>query len=173
MDIEERLKQGNKAFVESIKNNKDKVERNEKLVKGQSPFALVITCSDSRVIPEEIFNVSLGEIFVIRSAGNVINAGELASIEYGIEHLHINYVLVLAHTSCGAVHASIHNEKGKYLAPILDKIKDGIKDEKDERKASILNANKQVEYLKRMFPDYQGEIKSALYDIKNNDVIFF
>ena len=173
MNIEEKLLNGNKEFISKMKNSEEKLKRNELLAKGQSPYALIICCSDSRVIPEEIFNVSLGEIFTIRSAGNVINAGELASIEYGIEHLHINYVLVLAHTSCGAIHASIHDEKGKYLASILDKIKLGIKGEKDERKASIINANEQVNYLKKMFPDYQGEIKSGLYDINNNEVIIF
>ena len=167
MNIEERLIEGNQIF----KSNVDK-QLLEKLSKGQSPYALILCCSDSRVVPEEIFSCSLGELFVIRTAGNVINEGELASIEYGIEHLHIQYVLVLAHTHCGAVHAAIHNEKGKYLSPILDNIKASICDECDERKASIKNAIKQVEYLKSKFPGYKGEIKSALYDIETGEVIF-
>ena len=116
MDIEKRLIKGNQKF----KNNDQKEELRKSLVNGQNPYALVVTCSDSRVSPEEIFSCSLGELFVIRTAGNVINEGELASIEYGIEHLHINYILVLAHTHCGAIHASIHKEKGRYLSPILD-----------------------------------------------------
>ena len=168
MDIEERLKLGNTALKEEATSN-DKIKS---LVKGQSPFAMVITCSDSRVIPEKIFACDLGDIFVIRTAGNVINEGELASVEYGIEHLNIPYVLVLGHTHCGAVHAAIHNEKGKYLSPILDNIKRGIGNECDEKKASILNAFKQVRYLKEKFPDYSGEIEAAIYDIETCEVIW-
>ena len=167
MDIEKRLITGNQTF----KNNANKMRMKE-LSKGQNPYALIITCSDSRVIPEEIFSCSLGELFVIRTAGNVINEGELASIEYGIEHLHINYVLVLAHTHCGAVHAAIHHEKGRYLSPILDNISNCICGECDERKASIKNALKQVEYIKSKFTDYKGIVKSALYDIETGEVIF-
>ena len=167
MNIEERLMSGNSDFRNGVNRNKL-----EELSKGQHPYALVVTCSDSRVIPEEIFSCSLGELFVIRTAGNVINGGELASIEYGIEHLGIEYVLVLAHTHCGAVHAAIHNEKGRYLSPILDNIKRCIGNECDERQASLKNALKQVEYLKGKFPEYQGQIKAALYDIETAEVIF-
>ena len=168
MDIEERLKLGNTSLKEKAINN----EKIKSLVKGQSPFAMVITCSDSRVIPEKIFACDLGDIFVIRTAGNVINEGELASVEYGIEHLNIPYVLVLGHTHCGAVHAAIHNEKGKYLSPILSNIKRCIGDECNERKASIINALKQVDYLKERFPEYSGKIESALYDIETCEVIW-
>jgi len=169
MDIEAKLKEGNLIFQEKMEG---KSLLNERLIKGQNPFAIVVTCSDSRVIPEEIFSVSLGELFVIRSAGNVINEGELASIEYGIHHLHIDYVLVLAHTLCGAVHAAIHDEKGMYLAPILSKIKEVTSINKDERQTSIDNAIKQVEYIKNKFPDYKGTIEAGLYDIATNSVLF-
>ena len=172
MDIEKRLKMGNSRFKKHIFINEVRKNRIEELSKGQKPFAMVITCSDSRVIPEEIFSCIFGDLFVIRTAGNVINEGELASIEYGIEHLNIQYVLVLAHTHCGAVHSAIHNEKGKYLSPILDNIKMSICGECDERRASLTNAFKQVEYIKSKFPEYQGTIKSALYDIETCEVIF-
>ena len=172
MNVEQRLIKGNLKFVKKSIISKRRKEQIAKLANCQKPFGLVITCSDSRVVPEEIFSCSLGQLFVIRTAGNVINEGELASIEYGIEHLHINYVLVLAHTHCGAVHAAIHDEKGKYLSPILDNIKHSINGECDERKASIKNAIKQVEYIKAKFPEYQGEIKAALYDIETCEVIF-
>ena len=168
MNVKEKLLEGNKLFVEKEKDN----PKLKELVKGQNPFAIIVCCSDSRVIPEEIFNCSLGELFIIRTAGNVINEGELASIEYGIEHLNIKYVLVLGHTHCGAVHASIHDEKGTYLSPILDNIKATIKDEQDELIATLMNANRQVEYIKEKFPHYDGEIESALYDIETNKVIF-
>ena len=172
MNIEQRLKTGNLNFRKILAGADLKREKFINLQKGQTPFAIVITCSDSRVIPEEIFSCSLGDLFVIRTAGNVINEGELASVEYGIEHLHAEYVLVLAHTLCGAVHAAIHNEKGRYLSPILDNIKRCIGDECNERQASIKNALKQVEFLKGKFPEFQGEIKAALYDLETAEVIF-
>ena len=87
MDIQNRLLTGNQAFVDGA--DKGLVK---KLVKGQKPYALIVTCSDSRVIPEKIFSCNLGEIFVIRTAGNVINEGELASIEYGVEHFEYPYM---------------------------------------------------------------------------------
>lgn len=170
MNIEEKLSSGNLIYQKNTRDNISKSQLNKELAKGQNPYALIITCSDSRVIPEEIFNASIGELFVIRSAGNVINDGELASIEYGIEHLNIKYVLVLGHTSCGAVHAAIHDGKGMYLSPVLSRIKEGIGLEKDERKCSIMNADKQVEYIKSKFPKYDGEIKAGLYDILTNVV---
>ena len=171
MNIEEKLLSGNIKYQKDMRDNISKSQLNEELNKGQKPYALIVTCSDSRVIPEEIFNASIGELFIIRSAGNVINDGELASIEYGIEHLHIECVLVLGHTSCGAVHAAIHDEKGMYLSPVLSRIKNGIGLEKDERKCSIMNANKQVQYIKSKFPEYKGSVKAGLYDIKTNEVI--
>ena len=168
MDIEERLLKGNKKFVRNV--NKKLLDT---LSKSQNPYALIVTCSDSRVVPEHIFSTSLGELFVIRTAGNVINEGELASIEYGIEHLNIQYVLILGHTHCGAVHAAIQHEKGKYLSCILDNISNAIKDEKDECQASILNALAQVMYLKTKFPEYKGKIKAGLYDISTGQVKIF
>ena len=152
---------GNDYFINHA--NKDHYQ---KLSNGQNPYALIITCSDSRVIPENIFNVEAGSLFVIRTAGNVINEGELASIEYGIEHLNIKTVVVLGHTHCGAIHAAIHKEKGKYLAPILDNITRNILDEHDECKATKLNAIKQVEYIKEKFPEYNGEVLAMIYDIE-------
>ena len=108
------IKQGNQEFLNKLDNSKELKELRDELVKGQHPDTLVITCSDSRVVPEYIFNASLGELFIIRTAGNVINEGELATIEYAIEHLKVKSIIVLGHTHCGAIHASIHNEKGRY-----------------------------------------------------------
>ena len=166
-DIESRLIKGNKQFIDKVKNNPNYKTTVKKLVNGQSPYAIVLTCSDSRVVPEEIFSSFLGELFVIRSAGNVVNDGELASVEYGIKHLNIKYVLVLAHTHCGAIHATIKNEKGEYIGYILDIISKQIHSEQDEVKASELNALGQVKYLKEKFPDYDGVIKAGIYDIED------
>lgn len=167
-DVETRLIEGNKSFRRKIGDNPKYLETVKKQVSGQSPYALVITCSDSRVVPEQIFDTFLGELFVIRTAGNVINEGELATCEYAFKHLNIKYCLVLGHTHCGAIHAAIHKEKGEYLAPILDNISNSIHDEKDEVKASELNAKKQRDYLKDKFPGLDVKIKAGIYNIEDN-----
>jgi carbonic anhydrase len=172
MNEKELLIKGNQYFVNLAKKDKELNFSLNELVKGQKPPVLVITCSDSRVSPEEIFSLGLGYLFVIRTAGNVINEGELASVEYGIEHLHIKYVLVLGHTHCGAIHATINNEKGKYLDPILGRIKKNIHDEKDEYKASEINALAEVKFLKEKFPEYDGKIEAAIYDLETRKVNF-
>ena len=164
------IEQGNKEFLNKIDSNKELKDRRDELVKGQHPDTLVITCSDSRVVPEFIFNCSLGDIFVIRTAGNVINEGELATVEYAIEHLKVKRVVVLGHTHCGAVHAAIHKEKGRYLDPILNRIKANIGDMCEELEASKLNASKEVNYLKEKFPQYEGTIEYKIYDIETSRV---
>ena len=166
MDIE----QGNKDFINKINNDVSLKERRDELVKGQHPEVLVITCSDSRVVPEMIFNCSLGDIFVIRTAGNVINEGELATVEYAIEHLKVKRIIVLGHTHCGAVHASIHNEKGRYLDPILSRIKLNVGNICNELEASKINAIKEANFIKEKFPEYQGIIESKIYDIETSIV---
>ena len=164
------LKQGNKEFINKINNDTTLKNRRDELVKGQHPSILVITCSDSRVIPEYIFNTSLGEIFVIRTAGNVINEGELATIEYAIEHLKVKEIVVLAHTHCGAIHSVIHGESFKYMDPIANRIKHNIKDIVDEDEATRVNASCEVNYLKEKFPDYRGTIEYKVYDIETSIV---
>ena len=159
---------GNKAFLNNLSNNESLRNRRDELVKGQHPEVLVITCSDSRVIPEMIFNATLGELFVNRTAGNVVNEGELATVEYAIEHLKVKQIVVLGHTHCGAIHASIHNEKGRYLDPILNRIKLNIGNTCDELEASKINADKEVKFLKAKFPEYKGIIESKIYDIETS-----
>ena len=104
------LKSGNDRFV---KNASAPVSLShgtrQALTSGQAPFAMVLSCADSRVPPEYIFNAGLGELFVIRSAGEVIDKSILASLEYGAEHLHIPLLVVMGHESCGAVKAAVEN----------------------------------------------------------------
>ena len=164
------LIKSNKQFLNELDSNKDLKQRRDALVKGQHPEVLVITCSDSRVVPEIIFNCSLGDLFVIRTAGNVINEGELATIEYAIDHLKAKSIVVLGHTHCGAVHATIKNEKGKYLDPILNRIRTNIGNIDDELEASKINAIKEANYIKEKFPNYKGTIESKIYDIETSIV---
>lgn len=103
-EIIERLKAGNKNFSNDklSHENIDHHARKE-LVKGQDPFAIVLCCSDSRVIPELIFDTGLGEIYVVRVAGNIANTSSIGSMEYPVAHLNIKVIIVLGHQSCGAV----------------------------------------------------------------------
>ena len=106
------LKEGNERFYtgQMIRQNQD-MNTVAELTKGQAPFAVVICCSDSRVTPEIIFDQGLGDIFCIRTAGNVMGDFEEGSIEYAAEHLNTGLVVVLGHTSCGAVKAFVDYKK--------------------------------------------------------------
>lgn len=103
--IKERLEEGNKNFVDDkLKHpNEDQIRRACTAEHGQKPFAIVLSCADSRVVPELIFDTGLGDLFVIRVAGNIANISSIASIEYALAVLGCKYILVLGHESCGAV----------------------------------------------------------------------
>lgn len=162
------IKSKNQEFIQKLENNRFLKDKRDFLVNGQHPEILVICCSDSRVIPEEILSSSLGDIFVIRTAGNVINEGELATISYAINHLHINHILVMGHTHCGAIHSVIHNESLPYLDPIAKRIKHNIGDISIELEASKINAIKEAQYIKEKFPEYKGKIEYQIYDIETS-----
>ncbi|MCR5014531.1 MAG: carbonic anhydrase [Bacteroidales bacterium] len=105
------LKEGNARFISGDLTPKDHyAEEREQLSGGQHPFAVVLCCSDSRVAPEILFDQQLGDLFVIRNAGNVVDDDVLGSIEYAVEHLHSPLVLVLGHSCCGAVTATCQGE---------------------------------------------------------------
>jgi len=102
------LKEGNKRFAaDKLKHELQNSDRRDKLTEGQAPFAIVLSCADSRVVPELAFDTGLGEIFVIRVAGNIANTSTIASIEYAVAHLDVNLIVVLGHESCGAVSAAV------------------------------------------------------------------
>lgn len=111
-----RLVEGNRIYVEALDHERDlSQERIADLFEnGQRPFACVITCADSRVVPEHVFMTGLGELFVIRVAGNVVGPIELASAVYACEHLHTRLLLVLGHTHCGAIKAALDGEAGRW-----------------------------------------------------------
>jgi carbonic anhydrase len=119
-----RLMDGNARFVGGVRKQYDFVARRKELLGGQHPFATVLTCSDSRVRPEYIFDANIGEIFNIETAGNVVDAVALGSIEYGVEHLHTPVLMVLGHTKCGAVTAccALQGELAGNLGEIMKKI---------------------------------------------------
>ncbi len=116
-----RLKAGNARFVanpaEALAID---AGRRAALAAGQSPFATVVSCADSRVPPEVIFHAGLGELFVVRSAGHVADHAVLASIEYAAEHLRVPLIVVMGHEMCGAVRAAVDTPAGASLGPNLD-----------------------------------------------------
>lgn len=115
---------------------------------GQKPYAVVVCCSDSRVVPELIFMVGIGEIFTIRTAGNVVGEIELGSIEYAVEHLGVRLVLVVGHSRCGAVEAAISGDGEGSIKSITDEIKGVIGTETDPYKCEILNIENSIEKIK-------------------------
>ena len=126
------LLEGNARFREDHPAHPNQtLEKIKNLKKGQHPFAVVISCSDSRVPPELIFDQGLGDLFVIRNAGNIIGDYELGSVEYAVEHLHAPLVIVLGHTQCGAIGAYIEHKKDS-IPNHIQKIVDYIKSEPEE-----------------------------------------
>ncbi|HQH28707.1 MAG TPA: carbonic anhydrase [Oligoflexia bacterium] len=109
------LIEGNRRYIESKQTvpPRDFSKRRSELAAGQKPNAIILSCSDSRVPPELIFDQGLGDIFVIRTAGHVPDSAGTASIEYAVEHLGVRLLVVLGHESCGAVTAALTAEEGK------------------------------------------------------------
>lgn len=134
------LMAGNRRFVAGKPQARDLVSLRQKLVSGQSPKAIILSCSDSRVGPELIFDQSLGDIFVVRTAGNVADAIALGSIEYAVEHLHSPLLVVLGHQKCGAVNAACSGEKmpSSNLDAIVEKIRPAVNQAKTYAKADDL-----------------------------------
>ena len=175
-----RLAAGNLKYLNAESGHGD-ISRRVRLAtwaKGQSPYAIIVTCSDSRVIPESIFSVGIGELFVIRLAGNVIDDHQLGSIEYAAGHLGCRLVVVLGHTHCGAVVAAIHHEPEGYLKYITDEIKKAIGDEKDPYKASCRNVRHSVQEIEKSLCIHHMEeetglrVVGAMYHIEDGSVEF-
>ena len=187
----QRLLDGNKRFVESKMNASTMCDApaREKLAKGQQPYAIILSCSDSRVPPELIFDKALGEIFVVRVAGNVADPIVLGSIEYAAEHLGSPLIMVLGHERCGAVTASV-NAKGKpegnigaivkAIQPSAKKAKKDCKGKTPEQvvecavvvnaKAVAADLTKQSKVLAHQLKEGKIKIVSATYDLDDGKV---
>ena len=119
-DVLGLLKAGNDRFARNASSPVSlSVNRRRELADSQHPMAIVLSCADSRVPPEYVFNVGLGELFVVRTAGEVIDRSILATVEYGAEHLHVPLLVVMGHESCGAVKAAAE-AKSAAPSPNLD-----------------------------------------------------
>jgi len=139
----DKLKAGNKNFVaDKLDGKLQDSSRRKSLTKGQNPYAIILSCADSRVVPELTFDSGLGEIFVIRVAGNVANTSSIASIEYAVAHLGVNLIVVLGHESCGAVTAAIGGgDNGYNLNHLLSHITPAISASRNKAVNSVVKKN--------------------------------
>jgi len=186
----DKLKTGNEKFVSGHPVHPDEtLDRIRELKKGQDPFVVVISCSDSRLPPELIFDQGLGDVFSIRTAGNVIGDYELGSIEYAVEHLHCKLIVVLGHENCGAIqaYATSGNEKhDDHIQTLVDYIaaeeEEKIIPDSSRSDIDILvkaNITHGVNFLRSSTPVLKplvdkNEIKiiGAYYDLDSGDVLF-
>lgn len=183
-----RLKAGNERFVSGKMLKKDFGREREELAKGQHPYAIVLGCSDSRVPPELVFDESLGKLFILRVAGNVVDPVVLGSIEYAAEHLHSGTLLVLGHESCGAVKATLAGGEAppnigqlvKRIEPAAQIAKDKQLDEKGTLNSAIeenvrlqmQNAVEQSEVLKELVEHKKLWIAGGVYGLQSGKVRF-
>ncbi|MBE5862729.1 MAG: carbonic anhydrase [Lachnospiraceae bacterium] len=176
----QKLKEGNALYVSADTFHSDVSSKTlEHFAKnGQKPYAIIITCSDSRVIPERIFHAAIGDLFTIRVAGNVIDDHQLGSIEYAAGHLGTKLVVVLGHTGCGAVHAAINHDPSGFIKYITDEIKRAIGKEKDDYKAALLNVEQSVRTIESSLEIQKDEeeglrVIGAIYRIEDGTVEFY
>lgn len=185
-----RLRDGNERFASGHpqKWTAGLEKREELAAGGQHPFACILTCSDSRVPPEILFDQSLGDLFIVRLAGNVASPEAVASVEYAVEHLHVPVVVVLGHSQCGAVRAAIAScqlnksgPMGELLAHICPAVK-SVRDKgfsEDEIYSAAINENARMaaEELMRTSRVIDDAIQSdeitllsAIYDIHSGAI---
>jgi carbonic anhydrase len=127
-----RLAEGNERFATNAVVHPDQSsEHRQELTQGQAPFAIILTCSDSRVSPELLFDQGLGDLFVIRNAGNILDDHVIGSMEYAVEHLHVNLIVVLGHEKCGAVSAAVAAGEAKgHLRSVVEAIAPAVEETK-------------------------------------------
>ena len=183
-----RLKVGNERFVGGKMLVKNFEREREELAKGQHPYAIILGCSDSRVPPELLFDESLGRLFILRVAGNVVDPIVLGSIEYAAEHLHTGTLLVLGHESCGAVKATLAGgEAPPNIGQLVKRIEPAAQIAKDKHldgngtlnaaieenvRLQMQNAVEQSEVLREMVAHKKLWIAGGVYGLQSGKVRF-
>ncbi len=178
----ERLKRGNVYYTQQISSHPAQLTQEIRLPvsqQKQKPYAVILSCSDSRVPAEYIFSAGIGELFVVRSAGNIIDQITLGSIEYGATFIKASVIVVMGHTHCGAVEATLGGgEMQGNIQRIVDKIHAHIGAETNPTLAEELNVQKGVEEIGRS-PLIQQRVESgklavvgAIYSIESGHVTF-
>ena len=188
----EILKEGNKRFVNNLKVNRNLLQQANDTSDGQHPFAVILSCIDSRTSVELIFDQGLGDVFSVRIAGNIINEDVLGSMEFGCKVAGSKIILVLGHTKCGAIRGACDHVEMGNLTALLAKIQPAVYDEKtvvNDRnssnsefveKVAAINVKKTVHaimerspILKEMVASGELGIIGANHDITTGEVTFY
>jgi carbonic anhydrase len=182
------LVEGNNRFIQNLKTKRNLQDQVLQTSKGQFPFAVILSCIDSRVPVELVFDLGIGDIFSARVAGNIINEDILGSIEYGCKVAGAKIIVVMGHTKCGAVTAACNNVELGNITSLLDKIKpavDSIRLDNDKiniefiEKVALKNVQLSIDrileespILSEMNKNKEIEIIAAMYDVSNGKVNF-
>ncbi len=188
----EILKEGNNRFVNNLKANRNLLEQAGYTADGQFPFAVILSCIDSRTSAELIFDQGLGDIFSVRIAGNIINEDILGSMEFACKVGGSKIIVVLGHTKCGAVRGACDHVEMGNLTALLSKIQPAVYDEKTEtenrtssnenfvEKVTIINVKRTLQgiiqrspILKEMIEKGEIGIIGGNHDIATGHVTFF
>ncbi len=188
------LKEGNKRFQNNLKANRNLLEQVNDTSDGQFPFATILSCIDSRVSAELVFDQGLGDIFSVRIAGNFVNEDILGSMEFGCKLAGTKLIVVLGHTSCGAIKGACDHARLGNLTALINKIEpavDAVKEPTDESQRNsknlefvdrvsaknvemtIENIRKKSSVLAEMEENGEIMIVGAMYDIASGSVEFY
>lgn len=186
------LKEGNKRFVSNLKVNRNLLEQANETSDGQHPFAIILSCIDSRTSAELIFDQGLGDIFSVRIAGNIINEDILGSMEFACKVAGAKFIVVLGHTKCGAISGACNHVEMGNLTALLSKIQPAVYDEQTEHvdrngsnplfveKVTTINVKRTVKaimqrspILKEMLEQGGIGIIGGLHNIKTGEVSFY
>lgn len=186
------LKEGNRRFMNNLKANRNLLEQANETSDGQHPFAIILSCIDSRTSAELIFDQGLGDIFSVRIAGNIINEDILGSMEFACKVAGAKIIAVLGHTKCGAVKGACDHVEMGNLTALLSKIQPAVYDEKTElqnrnsnnavfvEKVAVINVKRTVHAIMERSPILKemlqnGEIKlvGGMHEISTGEVTFY
>jgi len=178
-----KLKEGNKQYVnDQLGHPNSNSDRRDSQTGGQAPFAIILSCADSRVVPELVFDQGIGDVFVIRVAGNTANTSSIASIEYAVAHLGTKLIVVLGHESCGACGAAVAGgDNGPNLNHLLSLITPAVENSTSKEVNDVvkINADIQAEELVKKSTIISNavqnsgvEIVSAFYNLNGGRVDF-
>ncbi|MBL7741461.1 MAG: carbonic anhydrase [Chitinophagaceae bacterium] len=184
----ELLVEGNKRFVNNLQNDHDHLEMINETREGQYPFAVILSCMDSRTSAELIFDQGLGDLFSIRVAGNIVNDDILASLEYAVKYVGSKLLMVLGHTECGAIKSAKQGVADGHITGLLKRIQPSIskallKDEQDHlfsdnvAYANVENSLEEIltrsAIVKEMFAKGEIGLVGGVYNIETGQVDFF
>jgi carbonic anhydrase len=186
VDPFERLKQGNERYAKSTTVcHDDWTAKRTALIDNQKPFAIIVSCSDSRVPPEIIFDQTLGDLFIVRVAGNIVDDFAIGSIEYGVSVLGAKLIVVLGHANCGAVDAALKGMKfDNHIQEVLNDIQPAVAAIKGQpgkplelaTKQNVRNVEKTLKtskpVLAKLFADGSLKIRGGYYHLDTGKVEF-